>query len=132
MIGASKHTDGVQRFKCTKCQRVTLGSCSLYKRRKYEDFMCPKCGEICSMIFAGGHKDGKKAFRCQKCNQITVSSCTLQKSSQLLTLRPPKPTTPFDFDADIWDARVLMDLDQLSNSTQLNFSQIKIKFLKLL
>ena len=131
MIGASKHTDGVQKFKCTNCHRGTLGSCSLYNRRKYEDFICPKCGEIGSMIF-GGQKEGKKAFRCQKCNQITVSSCTLQKSTQLLTLKPPKPTTPFDFDADIWDTRALIELDKLSySSSSLNFSKLEIEFLKL-
>ena len=136
MINVGKSGAGMQQFYCKNCQKKTTASCSLYERRKYRDFVCPKCGELGSMVtigvFTERDKSKKKGFRCKQCNQITVESCTLHKSVNLLRRLSPKSTKPFNFDDDTWDTWALIELDDSPKSYGLNFSPVKIDFLKLL
>jgi integrase len=80
----------------------------------------------------GRDQSKKKGFRCKKCHQITMESCSLHKSVNLLRKFSPNSTKPFNFDDDNWDTRGLIELDDSTKSYGLNFSQVKIDFLKLL
>ncbi len=159
MIEISWRKDYQKEFLCPRCQKIGMGLDGHDKNKK-RLFRCPKCNKVASQSYSLGKNyfsnilagygficpkeecnakqmrltqvsNNKKIFICKVCGTKVAESTDLTKKIISRYTQNPTKVKSFIFEDDEWDIRAINSLIDKRSRYILNYSEIKILWLKL-